>query len=104
MTRSPLLDPGDIHRSAEVVLVLGSGEPAGLAGGWPRDSSAPRFDFRPKPPIWICFEARSDTVDLTSVRLREFGRALNLESSVPSLSWLMMCPRRRGRDGQYGTS
>ena len=30
-----------------------------------------RFDFRPKPLISICFAARSDTVDLTSVRLRQ---------------------------------
>lgn len=32
MARSPLPDPGEVHRSSEVVLVLGRGEPARLAG------------------------------------------------------------------------
>src|SRR5262249_22168007 len=30
---SPRLHPGDMHRAAEIVPVLGSGEPARLAGG-----------------------------------------------------------------------
>ncbi len=33
MARPPRLDPGDVHRAPEVVLVLGLGAPAGLAGG-----------------------------------------------------------------------
>ncbi|MEJ2117131.1 MAG: hypothetical protein P8Y36_04175 [Alphaproteobacteria bacterium] len=33
MARSPGLDPGGVHRAAEVILVLGLGEPARLAGG-----------------------------------------------------------------------
>src|SRR5215831_20028160 len=37
-----------------------------------------RFDFRPKPLISICFAARSDTVDLTSVRLPELATAISI--------------------------
>src|SRR6516162_32086 len=42
MTRSPLLDPGDIHRSAEIVPVLRSCEPAGLARSFTRRATARR--------------------------------------------------------------
>jgi hypothetical protein len=31
MARPPRLDPGDVYEAAEVILVLGLGEPAGLA-------------------------------------------------------------------------
>jgi hypothetical protein len=34
MMRSPCFDPGDIRRAAEVVPVLGSGEPSSLASGF----------------------------------------------------------------------
>jgi mono/diheme cytochrome c family protein len=34
MARPPRLDPGDVHRTAEVALVLRLGEPACLAGGF----------------------------------------------------------------------
>ena len=47
-------DPGDIHRSAEVVLVLGSCEPAGLAGGFARRATARRRAISLVMPVtWV---------------------------------------------------
>jgi len=84
--RSPCFDPGDIRRAAEVVLVLGSGEPTSLASGFAR-----------------CATARGCAITLvitiTRIRAKKFVAALALTTfptghRVPLLRGLMISQRR----------
>ena len=77
-----------LYEAAQILLVR-STKWSWLKGLGDEDRQAPwdecqrRFDFGSKPLISICFAARSDTVDLTSVRLRQSWRLQShLESSI----------------------